>query len=328
MTIRRLLGAPLPLLPLVAILGCSPPPGDAGELIETTGSDASGPSSAGSDSDTAVTATGADESSTGGGLDLEFCAGFADEPACTAAPPPAGAGPFVHCQWIELTELRIDEPADACVVEAPLGSCLTVEDGTDPGCPAQTCAVSWDLLFADPRARFTDDGTIQAFSNLDALCSGQPLGDWLLATDPSFGACAFHCLDEDPCAMSFDVQVALRSTLGDSHPADDCGSLTAASTTDAWQAAHDCALLHVGDGAGFRLVTVDDSAGEAIRTGYVGLGRTPYEATLLHSTTDAPYEPSSRAGAGYQATPDCVVGVGQLCLELTDPSAAVPLCGA
>jgi hypothetical protein len=95
-----------------------------------------------------------------------------------------------------------------------------------------------------------------------------------------------------------------------------------------WQAAHDCALEHAIAGQGFRLITDGESIDSYVQVAFVGLQGEACATARLYSDSGGlgPDVRNEQPGTGLVATFECVVAVGEVCLELVNPGDSVQIC--
>jgi len=126
----------------------------------------------------------------------EWCGTHWTQTECNAAASiELGPNDVQVCRWIEVHNVSIYDPAE-CRVDAPSSRCLTIQEGYDPGCPAQQCTSGdGSITLGGPMAHPLSGGTaFEVFGVDDVLCgSGTPVGNWGPASDASLGACAFTC---------------------------------------------------------------------------------------------------------------------------------------
>lgn len=262
--------------------------------------------------------------------DEDWCAVYEDEAACTgAAPMELGPEDRQFCAWLDVTLLEPDVDDAVCDVGATEPRCVTVRQTFEDGCGTFTCNLGQTLSFNAPLAR-TVDGVIEVFGVNDQLCAvGTPVGAWLPATDPSFGPCAFDCDGGGgPCSIPFAEYVEQRTEQSKDAPVDDCGHATLADPVELWQDVHDCAVEHAAAGQGFRLVAEGESIDSIVEVAFIGLQGEAY-ATARLSSDSGGVDPDTRAeqsGTGLLPTFECVVTVGDLCLELVNPGEVVQIC--
>jgi hypothetical protein len=265
-------------------------------------------------------------------IPADWCAGNYDEATCSNAPQQQrGEEDIQFCQWIDVRLLVLDEAAQSCTVGEPEGRCLTIQQGFDPGCAAEPCGIGPEpISMANPYARFVDDGTtIEAFGVDDVFCGGGlPLGEWLHASDESFGACTFTCGYDNPCAQSLPQYADSVSQGSEDAPVDDCGDVGLDDSLADWQAAHDCAVQHATNGTGFKVLWESQGIDSVIREAAIGVQAESYAVTLLHvdQAPTSPYTLYQTPAAGLEATDGCAVAVGEICLSLLGFGEAVQLC--
>jgi len=263
-------------------------------------------------------------------IPLDWCNGYFDEGQCNDAPEVVRAeGDQQFCQWIDVHVLSIDG-ADSCGMSEPEPRCLTIQRGFDPGCATQQCSIGPAPLVLDtPVARLVDSGTtFEVFGVNDVFCgSGTPVGDWITADDASLGPCAMDCRADNPCVLPFPEYVQSRAEASKDAPVDDCGDVGLDDPLADWQAAHDCALQHATEGAGFRLIAEGESIDSTIRIAWLGLQGVAYAVVRLASDEGGGfYNLSELDGSGLEASDGCVVAVGELCLSAIDASENQQLC--
>lgn len=258
----------------------------------------------------------------------DWCAVYEDEAACTGAAP-MDVPPTSHfCAWLDVTVLVADAENDVCEVGATEPRCITVEQGTDPGCGYFACALPPSLLFGSPVAR-TVDGAIEVFGLDDQLCAvGTPVGDWIPADDASLGPCAFDCDDIGPCDLPFADLVAMHAEQSKDAPVDDCGHVTLEDPIELWQVAHDCAVEHADADIGFTVIAEGQSIDSIVEVAFVGLQGETYGTTRFDSDSGG-VDSTTRyqtGGTGLVAAPGCTLEVGDLCLQMVDPGETIQIC--
>jgi hypothetical protein len=259
--------------------------------------------------------------------DEDWCAVYGDEEACTGAAPMDVPPTSQFCAWLDVTLLEADVDNGVCQVGATEPRCITVSQGTDPGCGYFECTLAPSFVLGSPAAR-TVDGVIEVFGVDDQLCAvGTPVGGWLPASDPSFGPCAFDC-GGGPCSTPFAEYVAERGEQSKDAPVDDCGHVTLEDPIEAWQAAHDCAVDRATTGVGFTVIGQRESVDSIVEVAFIGLQGEAYATARLYSDSGGvdPDTRSEQTGTGLLATFECVVTIGELCLELVNPGDSVQIC--
>ncbi len=264
-------------------------------------------------------------------IPVDWCNGYFEEEECGSAPEVVrGEGDEQFCQWIDVHLLSIDEGTQSCELSDAEPRCLTIQRGFDPGCASQPCSIGPEPLVLDtPVARLVDGGTtFEVFGINDVFCgSGTPVGDWIPADDASLGPCAMNCSPDNPCALPFPDYVDQRAQASKDAPVDDCGAVLLADPVADWQAAHDCALQHATDGAGFRLLAEGESIDSTVQFAIVGLQAESYAIVEPHADSGPGfYALFERTGSGLAASDGCTVTAGNLCLSTLDASESQQLC--